>query len=123
MNNVNSALASACIGKRWVTVTEAARHYRVSRKTIYEACREGQLEHTRIRTTLRIPIDENESYLTVAEVADMLMLNPSTVYEACSLIENPGAIKHIRIRSRIRIPVSKFAVLKEKARGEGDGQR
>ena len=32
-------------------------------------------------------------------------------------MENSGAIKHIRIRSRIRIPVSKFAILKEKARG------
>jgi len=109
---MNNAASSAKMnsthsnGLIWVTVSEAARHYRVSRNTIYEACREGELKHTRIRTTLRILINDHETYLTVAEVARAMKVNPSTVYEACALTAGPGLIENIRIRSRIRIPAS-----------------
>jgi excisionase family DNA binding protein len=99
----DSASASSI---KWGTVSEAARYYRVSRNTIYEACRTGELNHARIRSTLRIPIDTSERYLTVSEVAAYLQVSPSTVYEACSLKNGPGFIENIRIRSRIRIPAS-----------------
>lgn len=101
-----SPVVQSCL--KWVTVSEAARHYRVSRNTIYDACREEELEYTRIRTTMRIPIDVNQNYMTVSEVARVLQVSPSTVYEACALKEGPGIIEHIRIRSRIRIPASKL---------------
>lgn len=93
---------------KWATVSEAARFYRVSRNTIYQACQEGEMKYTRIRTTMRIPININEKYLTVSEVARALNVSPSTVYEACALKEGPGTIEHIRVRSRIRIPASSF---------------
>lgn len=93
---------------KWGTVSDAARYYRVSRNTIYEACRTGELDHTRIRTTLRIPLDTSEQYLTVSEVAKHLQVSPSTVYEACSLKQGPGLLENVRIRSRIRIPASRL---------------
>lgn len=101
-----------CIGQnagtRYVTVTEAARHLRVSRNTIYDACRENEMEFIRIRSTMRVLIDSREKYLTVAEAAAYLNVSPSTVYDACSLNCGYGQLPHIRIRSRIRIPVSKL---------------
>lgn len=103
-----------CIGKdagsRYVTVTEAARHLRVSRNTIYDACRENEIGFIRIRSTMRILIDSREQYLTVAEAAAYLNVSPSTVYDACALNCGFGQLPHIRIRSRIRIPVSKLVI-------------
>lgn len=105
-------LLADCIGKengcKYVTVTEAARHLRVSRNTIYDACRENEIEFIRIRSTMRVLIDSRERYMTVAEAAAYLSVSPSTVYDACSLNCGYGQLPHIRIRSRIRIPVSKL---------------
>jgi excisionase family DNA binding protein len=105
-------LLADCIGKetgrRYVTVTEAAHHLRVSRNTIYDACRENEMEFIRIRSTMRVLIDSRERYLTVAEAATYLNVSPSTIYDACSLNCGYGQLPHIRIRSRIRIPVSKL---------------
>jgi len=95
-------------GTKYVTVSEAARHLRVSRNTVYEACREKEIDFMKIRTSLRVLINFNEKYLTVAETAAYLNLSPSTVYEACSLACDYGQLPHIRIRSRIRIPFSKL---------------
>lgn len=92
----------------WVTVSEAARHLRVSRNTIYEACRENELESMRVRSLLRVMVDLQEEYLTVAETAEYLKVCPSTVYDACSQHCANGRLPHMRIRSRIRIPRSKL---------------
>lgn len=94
--------------ERWVTVSVAARHYRVSRNTIYEACREKELVFMRVRSLLRVKVNTNEEYLTVAETAKLLDISTSTVYEACARGCSQGTIPHIRIRSRIRIPRSQL---------------
>lgn len=99
--------------ERWVTVSQAARHYRVSRNTVYEACRENELVFMRVRSLLRVRVDAQEEYLTVAETAKLLDISTSTVYEACARGCNQGAIPHLRIRSRIRIPRSQLAGAKE----------
>ncbi len=91
-----------------MTVTEAARHLRVSRNTIYDACRENEIDFIRVRSTMRVSINIKERYLTVAEAAAYLNVSPSTIYDACSLSCDFGQIPHIRIRSRIRIPISKL---------------
>lgn len=93
---------------KYVTVSEAARHLRVSRNTIYEACRENELKCLKVRTSLRVLIDINEKYLTVSETAALLNVSPSTVYDACSLSCDYGQLPHIRVRSRIRIPTSRL---------------
>jgi len=93
---------------KYVTVTEAARHFRVSRNTIYDACRENEIDFIKVRTSLRVLVDLSEKYLTVAETADYLHISPSTVYEACSVGCNYGQLPHIRVRSRIRIPLSRL---------------
>jgi excisionase family DNA binding protein len=94
--------------ERWVTVSVAARHYRVSRNTIYEACREKELVFMRVRSLLRVKVNTNEEYLTVAETAKLLDISTSTVYEACARGCSQGIIPHTRIRSRIRIPRSQL---------------
>jgi len=96
------------VQRRYVSVRKAAEHWRVSRSTIYEACREQEIECIRIRSILRILIDENEEYLTVAETAELLGVSSSTVYDACALSCSCGQLPHIRIGSRIRIPRSKL---------------
>lgn len=85
---------------KYVTVSEAARHWRVSRNTIYDACRENEIDFVKIRTSLRVLIDLQAEYLTVSEAADYFSVSASSVYEACGR----GEMAHIRIRSRIRIP-------------------
>jgi excisionase family DNA binding protein len=106
MNNGVKNVVSA-VHSKYVTVSEAARHLRVSRNTIYEACRENEIDCIRIRSCLRIWIDLSEEYLTVAETADYLQTSPSTVYAACSMPpDDEKRVDNIRIRSRIRIPLS-----------------
>ncbi|MEN6326040.1 MAG: helix-turn-helix domain-containing protein [Syntrophomonas sp.] len=95
-------------GTKYVTVSEAARHLRVSRNTIYEACRENEIRCLKVRSSLRVLIDVDEEYMTVAETAAFLNISPSTVYDACSLSCDYGQLPHIRIRSRIRIPCSRL---------------
>ena len=95
-------------GKKYVTVTEAARHLRVSRNTIYDACRDNEIDFIKVRSSLRVLINSREKYLTVAETAIYLNMSPSTVYEACSLSCEHGQLPHLRVRSRIRIPYSKL---------------
>jgi excisionase family DNA binding protein len=99
--------------ERWVTVSVAARHFRVSRNTIYEACREKELACMRVRSLFRVRVIADEEYLTVAETAEILNISTSTVYEACSGAGSPGQIPHIRIRSRIRIPRSQLMGLEK----------
>lgn len=41
-------------GNGLMTVSEAARYLRVSRSTIYEACRCNEIPHLRIRGRIRI---------------------------------------------------------------------
>jgi len=67
----------------------------------------------RVRSLLRVRVDAQEEYLTVAETAKLLDISTSTVYEACARGCNQGAIPHLRIRSRIRIPLSQLAGAKE----------
>lgn len=106
MKICETALATIPAGTKYVTVSEAARHYRVSRNTIYDACRDKEMDFIKVRSSLRVLIDSNEEYLTVSETAVLLNISPSTVYEACSLSCDYGQLPHIRIRSRIRIPSS-----------------
>lgn len=94
--------------ERWVTVSQAARHFRVSRNTVYEACREKELVCMRVRSLFRVRVDTEEEYLTVAEAAKFLDISTSTIYEACARGCIHGSIPHIRIRSRIRIPRSQL---------------
>ncbi len=94
--------------KSWVTVSQAARHFRVSRNTVYEACRTKELECMRVRSLFRVRVNIEEEYLTVAEAAKILNISASTVYEACGQGPIQGSIPHIRIRSRIRIPHSQL---------------
>ncbi|MEQ8235280.1 MAG: helix-turn-helix domain-containing protein [Syntrophomonadaceae bacterium] len=94
--------------QKYVTVSDAARHWRVSRNTVYEACREKEITFLKIRSSLRVLIDTGEQYLTVGEAARLLHASPSTVYAACALGCQEGTIPHIRIRSRIRIPKSRL---------------
>jgi excisionase family DNA binding protein len=92
----------------WVTVSQAARHFRVSRNTIYEACRAKELVCMRVRSLFRVKVNTEEEYLTVAEAAEILNISTSTVYEACAQGSIQGQVPHIRIRSRIRIPSSQL---------------
>ncbi len=92
----------------WITVSQAARHFRVSRNTIYEACRAKELVCMRVRSLFRVKVNTEEEYLTVAEAAEILNVSTSTVYEACAQGPIHGSIPHIRIRSRIRIPHSQL---------------
>lgn len=108
MKNGETALANMRPGTKYVTVSDAAKHLRVSRNTIYDACRDNEVEHIQVRSSLRVLIDVNEEYLTVAETANLLNVSPSTVYEACSVSCDYGQLPHIRIRSRIRIPSSRL---------------
>lgn len=94
--------------ERWVTVSQAARHFRVSRNTVYEACREKELVCMRVRSLFRVRVNTEEEYLTVAEAAKFLDISTSTIYEACARGCIQGSIPHIRIRSRIRIPRSQL---------------
>lgn len=91
-------------GERWVTVSQAARLFRVSRNTVYEACREKALPSIRVGSLLRVRVNTAEEYLTVAEAGKLLGISTSTIYEACSGGCHKGQIPFIRIRSRIRIP-------------------
>lgn len=91
-------------GERWVTVSQAARLFRVSRNTVYEACREKALVCMRVGSLLRVRVNTAEEYLTVAEAGKILGISTSTIYEACSGGCQKGQIPFIRIRSRIRIP-------------------
>lgn len=94
--------------ERWVTVSQAARHFRVSRNTVYEACREKELICMRVRSLFRVRVNTEEEYLTVAEAAKFLDISTSTIYEACARGCIQGSIPHVRIRSRIRIPRSQL---------------
>jgi excisionase family DNA binding protein len=94
--------------ERWITVSQAARHFRVSRNTVYEACRAKELVCMRVRSLFRVRVNTEEEYLTVAEAAEILNISASTIYEACAQGCIQGSIPHIRIRSRIRIPSSQL---------------
>ncbi len=107
-------------GKKYVTVTEAAHHLRVSRNTIYDACRDNEMEFIKVRSSLRVLINFREKYMTVAETAVYLNMSPSTVYEACSLACDYGRLPHIRVRSRIRIPYSKLMHYADVGSGTGN---
>lgn len=104
----NQKIVDGASAPKYVTVSEAARHWRVSRNTVYEACRENEIIFLKIRSSLRVLIDTGEQYLTVGEAAHFLHASPSTVYAACALGCQEGTIPHIRVRSRIRIPRSRL---------------
>ena len=108
MTDKSAGILKLDTGKKYVTVTEAARHLRVSRNTIYDACRDNEMDFIKVRSSLRVLINFREKYMTVAETAVYLNMSPSTVYEACSLSCDYGQLPHLRVRSRIRIPYSKL---------------
>ena len=93
---------------KYVTVSDAARHLRVCRNTIYDACRKNEIKYLKVRSTVRVLIDKQEQYLTVAEAARYLSVSPSTIYESCSQETKIGQLPHIRICSSIRIPAGEL---------------